>query len=127
MLLQEILWPNRWQSTVGCVLLNLTKRAQVDKVWPILFEKAPDPQSILLMDRDDLKQILKPLGLSNVRTSRLKRLAQEWIDGVEFDKLHGIGEYAIASDMIFYRDLMPENVKDHALVSYIEWKKKIKK
>lgn len=118
-LLQEILWPDRWKSTVACVLLNRTKRAQVDKVWPLLFDKAPDASSLLEIKDDELVQILKPLGLSKVRSKRLKNLAEDWINGVEFEKLHGVGEYAIASDKIFYRNEIPEEVKDHALKYYV--------
>lgn len=118
-LLQEILWPNRWQSTVACVLLNRTKRAQVDKVWPTLFKKAPDAKALLLMEHEDLLTILKPLGLSNVRAKRLKNLAEDWIAEINFEKLRGVGEYAIASDKIFYRNEIPDEVKDHALSYYI--------
>jgi methyl-CpG-binding domain protein 4 len=122
MLLQEILWPDRWKSTVACVLLNLTKRAQVDRVWPILFREAPDAKSLISMPDERLKEILKPLGLSNVRSKRLKRLASEWENGVDYDNLHGLGEYAIASDRIFYRNELP-TVNDHALKKYVEWRK----
>ena len=125
-LLQEILWPNRWQSTVACVLLNRTKRAQVDKVWPILFEKAPDANALLLLDYEDLKMILKPLGLSNIRAKRLKNLAEDWIAKIDFEKLRGVGEYAIASDKIFYRNEIPGEVKDHALSYYVNKLNKIK-
>jgi hypothetical protein len=118
LLLQEILWPDRWKSTVACVLLNRTKRGQVDKVWPTLFKEAPDADSLLKMDNERLKEILKPLGLSNMRSSRLLKLATDWKNGVEYDKLHGIGEYTIASDKIFYRGEIPESVEDHALKSY---------
>jgi endonuclease III len=118
-LLQEILWPDRWKSTVACVLLNRTKRAQVDKVWPQLFEKAPDASSLLVMKDDELIEILKPLGLSKVRSKRLKNLAEDWINGVKFENLRGVGEYAIASDRIFYRNEIPEEVKDHALKYYV--------
>lgn len=120
-LLQEILWPNRWQSTVACVLLNRTKRAQVDKIWPELFRKAPDAESMLRMDTEELRLLLKPLGLSKIRSNRLLKLASGWLSGVDFENLCGIGEYAIASDKIFYQKEIPENVTDHALVSYIEW------
>jgi endonuclease III len=120
-LLQEILWPNRWQSTVACVLLNRTKRAQVDKVWPHLFEKAPDPESMIKMEDADLREILKPLGLSKMRTVRLKKLALDWKNGVDYDKLHGVGAYASASDKIFYRGEIPEQVEDHALSAYLNW------
>jgi endonuclease III len=123
-LLQEILWPDRWKSTVACVLLNRTKRAQVDKVWPQLFEKAPDASSLLVMKDDELIEILKPLGLSKVRSKRLKNLAEDWINGVKFENLRGVGEYAIASDRIFYRNEMPEEVKDHALKYYVLHRRK---
>jgi endonuclease III len=118
-LLQEILWPDRWKSTVACLLLNRTKRSQVDKVWPHLFEKAPDPEALLSMSEEELISILKPLGLSKVRSKRLKNLAEDWLKGVEFDKLRGVGEYAIASDKIFYRNEIPGEVKDHALQYYV--------
>jgi endonuclease III len=121
MLLQEILWPNRWQSTVACVLLNRTKRAQVDKVWPALFQKAPDAQSLLDMPEYQLLEMMKPLGLSKVRSSRLKKLAKDWVEGVDYEKLHGVGEYALASDKIFYRGEIPQKVEDHALSAYLNW------
>ncbi len=124
MLLQEILWPDRWKSTVACVLLNRTKRAQVDKVWPLLFTEAKDPQSLLTMDIMRLQEILKPLGLSKIRASRLKRLAQDWISGVDYDQMCGVGEYASTSDRIFYRGEIPPSVKDHALSSYLNWLKR---
>jgi len=122
-LLQEILWPDRWKSTVACVLLNRTKRTQVDKVWPKLFEKAPDASSLLKMSDEDLIIILKPLGLSKVRSKRLKNLAEDWLNKVEFERMRGVGEYAVSSDKIFYRNEIPEEVKDHALKYYIMYKK----
>lgn len=118
-LLQEILWPNRWQSTVACVLLNRTKRSQVDKVWPELFRKAPDAESLLKMEREELISLLKPLGLSKMRSQRLIKLAEGWVSGVDFENLCGVGEYTITSDKIFYRKEIPQDVTDHALVSYI--------
>lgn len=123
-LLQEILWPDRWKSTVACVLLNRTKRSQVDKVWPLLFEKAPDASSLLKMRDEDLISILKPLGLSKVRSKRLKNLAEDWLNEVEFERMRGVGEYAIASDKIFYRNEIPEEVKDHALKYYVLHRRK---
>ena len=122
LLLQEILWPDRWKSTVACVLLNRTKRSQVDKVWPKLFEIAPGPEELLKTESSVLKEILKPLGFPNVREKRLRRMAEQWLQGEEFSKLSGVGLYAIDSDRIFYRGELPE-VKDHALAAYVEWKR----
>ena len=117
------MWPDRWKSTVSCLLLNRTKRSQVDKIWPLLFEKAPDPESLLKTDEEELIEILKPLGLSKVRVKRLKNLAEDWLDGVEFEKMRGVGEYAITSDKIFYRNEIPDEIKDHALRYYVLHKK----
>jgi endonuclease III len=125
LLLQEILWPNRWQSTVACILLNRTKRAQVDKVWPTLFEIAPGPAELLELDQEKLREILAPLGLSKVRSSRLKKIAREWSEERDFSTLTGVGEYALASDQIFYQGTLPENVNDHALKSYVNWKRNL--
>lgn len=119
-LLQEVLYTDRWKSTVACVLLNRTKRAQVDKVWPALFDAAPDAASLSIMELEKLQNILKPLGLSKVRSIRLKKLATDWLNNVEFENMCGIGEYAIASDKIFYRKEIPDVVKDHALAFYVE-------
>ncbi len=123
LLLQEILWPDRWKSTVACVLLNRTKRAQVDKVWPHLFERAPGPRELLEMNEEELREVLAPLGLSKVRSRRLRKMAGEWLEGREFSQLTGVGEYALASDQIFYEGHLPEKVNDHALSAYVEWKR----
>jgi endonuclease III len=124
MLLQEILWPDRWKSTVACILLNRTKRAQVDKVWPELFKVASTPEKLLEIEEEKLIALLKPLGFSKMRAKRLRKMSEEWLRGIEFKNLCGVGEYAIHSDQIFYQNVIPESVSDHALTSYVEWKKK---
>ena len=72
------------------------------------------------MDEEELESLLKPLGFSKVRTKRLKNLSEDWISGVKFEDLRGVGEYAVASDRIFYRNEIPDDVKDHALKAYIK-------
>ena len=122
-LLQELVWPDRWKSTLACILLNRTKRAQVDKVWPSLFILASSAEELLKIPDEELKSILKPLGLSNMRSKRLKKLANDWIAGKPFHELTGIGQYAIDSDNIFYQGILPDTVSDHALSSYLKWKR----
>lgn len=123
-LLQELLWPNRWQCTVANLLLNVTTRKQVDTVWPILFEEAPGHVEILNIRLERLVEILKPLGLYNRRAKRLKELAAAW-ETVPHSQLPGVGKYAIQSDKIFFADdlLWEESVEDGALVSYLEWRR----
>lgn len=123
-LLQELLWPNPWQCTVACLLLNRTKRAQVDKVWPILFQLAPDPESLLQMESSQLVEILRPLGFHNRRALRLQQLAAAWWK-VPHGQLPGVGTYAHQSHRIFFEDdlLHHERVEDHALVDYVQWRR----
>lgn len=124
-LLQELLWPNRWKCTVACLLLNVTTRTQVDKVWPALFNEAPDPESLLSMDIERLKEIIAPLGLRNRRAERLRQMSAAF-GKLPHEKLPGVGLYAYQSDRIFFHDdLLRETVvKDGALTKYLDWRKK---
>jgi endonuclease III len=126
-LLQELLWPNRWQCTVACLLLNVTTRTQVDKVWPTLFKEAPDPESLLKMDVERLKEIITPLGLKNRRAERLRQMSAAF-GKVSHEKLPGVGLYAYQSDRIFFHDdlLKGTEVKDGALTKYLNWRRKQK-
>jgi endonuclease III len=124
-LLQELLWPNRWQCTVACLLLNVTTRKQVNQVWPTLFSEAPGPEELLELPEERLKEIIAPLGLKNQRVKRLRKLAEAW-GQVPHEKLPGVGKYAWQSDRIFFHDdlLLNETVEDGALVGYLEWRRK---
>ncbi len=126
-LLQELLWPDQWKCTVACLLLNLTTRKQVDRVWPKLFEVAPGPAEMLALPVEDLIEIIKPLGMWNVRSKRLRKLAQAW-GSVEHSKLPGVGVYANQSNEIFFNNnlLHGIEVNDGALTKYLHWRRKQK-
>lgn len=124
-LLQELLWPNQWQCTVACLLLNLTTRKQVDRVWPELFQLAPGPEDLLQLSDEKLGDTIKTLGMRNVRSKRLRKLAEVW-GKVPHAQLPGVGKYAEQSNRIFFEDdlLLNEEVKDGALTKYLEWRRK---
>jgi len=126
-LLQELLWPNRWQCTVACLLLNLTTRKQVDRVWPELFTIAPGPDDMIKISEEKLQELIKPLGMWRIRSARLKKLAQAW-GTVPHAKLPGVGKYAWQSDRIFFADdmLWDQSVEDGALTKYLDWRRKQK-
>ena len=126
-LLQERLWPDRWQCTVACLLLNVTTRTQVNKVWSTLFKVAPTPEALLELPVEKLVDIIRPLGLYNRRATRLRQLATAW-GTVPHHKLPGVGKYARQSDQIFFADdlLWDETVEDGALTKYLEWRRKQK-
>ena len=70
---------------------------------------------------EDIKNIIKPLGMYNKRTMTLKRFSREFIseNWVDAKDLHGIGKYGSDSDRIFYlgewKSIEPT---DGALISY---------
>ena len=68
-----------------------------------------------------LKIILKPLGMVNLRYTRLKQMSKDYLtwDGEDATMLYGIGKYGSDSYKLFYKNEIPENVSDHELNRYI--------
>jgi endonuclease III len=132
-LLQEILVeqdPTGWRMLVGCILLNLTSRKQVDEVWPALFERYPDAAH-MRAEGPELAQLLYPLGLYNRRATALRRFSTWWIEAARQTQVNermlaleppGIGEYARDSWRIFKmgEDLDPDEVSDKELRLYLQ-------
>ena len=61
-LLQEIYQDDPWKMLVCCILLNLTKRQQVDGIREELFNKYPTEYEMMEADEKELSEILQPLG-----------------------------------------------------------------
>tara|TARA_R100001015_G_C4440549_1_gene34326 strand:- start:85 stop:477 length:393 start_codon:yes stop_codon:yes gene_type:complete len=112
---------NRWQHMVAVICLNQTGRKKVKKVLPVLFDKFPTPQKLLESDKDTLANIIKELGMHNVRAQRIWRMSEEYLrwDGEDATKLFGIGKYGSDSYEIFYKNNIPDNVQDKELKRYI--------
>jgi len=112
---------NVWQHMVGVICLNQTGRKKVKKILPKLFDKFPTPQKLLESDRETIADIIKELGMHNVRAQRIWRMSEEYLrwDGEDATKLFGIGKYGSDSYQIFYKNKIPENVQDKELKRYI--------
>tara|TARA_Y100001937_G_scaffold22600_1_gene32315 strand:+ start:38 stop:517 length:480 start_codon:yes stop_codon:yes gene_type:complete len=110
-----------WQHMVGVICLNQTGRKKVKKILPKLFNKFPTPQKLLESDRETIADIIKELGMHNVRAQRIWRMSEEYLrwDGEDATKLFGIGKYGSDSYQIFYKNKIPENVQDKELKRYI--------
>ena len=123
-LIQEDLWPNEFLILISCMLLNCTRRVQVERVLPSVIERWPDAVSLAGADRDELARTIASLGFGNRRAGTLIRfsrdyLAPSWTNARE---LSGIGEYAGRAWDIFCRaELGDAPPVDHALVSYWKW------
>jgi hypothetical protein len=146
MILQRILMeqdPTGWRMMNGCIMLNLTKRQQVDGVRDELFERWPKPGSMAHASLASLEEVLRPLGMQHRRALTLVKFSRWWLDSwsdqtppsVELGQVRfpegflervrameppGVGEYARDSWAIFVEGIIPDwEVNDHALLEHL--------
>tara|TARA_Y100001938_G_scaffold57041_1_gene79557 strand:+ start:28 stop:429 length:402 start_codon:yes stop_codon:yes gene_type:complete len=114
-----------WQHMVGVICLNQTGRKKVKKILPVFFKKFPNPWKLLLSDKDTIAEMLKDLGMKNVRANRIWRMSCDFLewDGNDATELFGIGKYGSDSYRIFYKDEIPDNVQDKELKKYLAGRK----
>ena len=112
---------NAWQHMVGVICLNQTHRKQVKRILPEFFKRWPTHTSILQDTREDVEEMIAPLGMRRVRSERIYRMSEQfesW-NGEDATELYGIGKYGSDSYRLFYKNEIPENVGDHELKRYI--------
>ncbi len=107
------------------MMLNQTSFRQVDLVRHEFFEKYPNADRLSKADPIEVARCIKPLGFQNIRSKKLIRFSNEWLqwNGEDPSELHGIGEYARDSWMIFQRHDNRVKPKDRVLIKYMEWVK----
>ena len=123
MVQQQIKAPfKKWKHMVGVMCLNLTYRKHVKIVLPKLFAKYPNPKAYLRGRLKTQEQILKPLGMWQVRSKRIRKMTEDYLtwDGRDASELHGIGKYGSDSYQIFFNNFVPPNVQDKELKKYID-------
>ena len=119
-LLQEVYQDDAWKMLVCCILLNLTKRTQVDIIRDELFTLYPTAHKMMNANQSELSKLLQPLGLYNRRAKSLKRFSEDWVKGFNsVDELYGIGQYAKDSWEIFQNNNRNVNPTDKVLVEYL--------
>ena len=119
-LLQEIYQDDPWKMLVCCILLNLTKRQQVDGIRHELFSRYPTEYHMIEADEDELAELLKPLGLYRRRAKTLIKFSWMWVNGFNnVMELHGVGQYASDSWEIFQMNNVRIKPKDKVLQEYL--------
>ena len=118
---------NVWQHMVGVICLNQTGRKKVKKILPKFFRKFPSAYRLLQSNKDTIAEMLKDLGMKNVRAHRIWRMSEEYLtwDGEDATELFGIGKYGSDSYRIFYKNEIPDNIQDKELKRYVKeeiWK-----
>ena len=111
-----------WQHMVGVICLNQTNRKQVKRVLPQLFHLCPTPVHYLNSLPETIKEIIKPLGMVNVREHRIRRMSKDYLtwDGNDATMLYGIGKYGSDSYEIFFKNNYTVQPTDGELNRYLK-------
>lgn len=111
-----------WQHFVGVIMLNQTGRRAVKTTLPEFLYWFPAPLALLGAEESFVKSIIQPLGMVNVRYTRLIRMTQDYLtwDGDDATMLYGIGKYGSDSYEIFYKHNYSVEPTDKELKRYLE-------
>ena len=111
-----------WQHFVGVIMLNQTGRKAVKTTLPEFLYWFPTALSLLHADEEFVKSIIRPLGMVNVRYTRLLRMSQDYLtwDGNDATMLYGIGKYGSDSYEIFYKNNYSVTPTDKELIRYLK-------
>ena len=113
---------NSWEHMVGVIMLNQTGRKPVKLTLPEFLYWFPTPHALLQADEDFVKTILAPLGMLNIRYTRLVRMSQDYLtwDGDDATMLYGIGKYGSDSYEIFFKNNYSVEPTDKELKRYLQ-------
>jgi methyl-CpG-binding domain protein 4 len=111
-----------WQHFVGVIMLNQTGRKAVKTTLPEFLYWFPNPNILLNANEEFVKSIIKPLGMMNVRYTRLLRMSQDYLtwNGDDATMLYGIGKYGSDSYEIFFKNNYLVEPTDKELQRYLQ-------
>jgi methyl-CpG-binding domain protein 4 len=111
-----------WQHFVGVIMLNQTGRKAVKTTLPEFLYWFPNPNILLNANEEFVKSIIKPLGMMNVRYTRLLRMSQDYLtwNGEDATMLYGIGKYGSDSYEIFFKNNYLVEPTDKELKRYLQ-------
>ncbi len=113
---------NSWEHMVGVIMLNQTGRKAVKTTLPEFLDWFPTALALLHADEEFVKSIIEPLGMLNVRYTRLIRMSQDYLtwNGNDAEELFGIGKYGSDSYEIFFKKNYSVQPTDKELKRYLE-------
>ena len=111
-----------WQHMVAVIMLNQTGRKPVKTVLPIFLDRWYDAISFCLATEQQVKDVIWPLGMVNVRCKRLQRMTEDFLtwDLKDATMLYGIGKYGSDSYEIFFKQNYAVDPTDKELRRYLE-------
>ena len=110
-----------WQHMVAVIMLNQTGRKAVKYVLPLFLDRWPGPGEFLWASIDEVKEVIWPLGMYNIRFQRLKKMTADFLswDGNDATMLYGIGKYGSDSYEIFFKQNYSVEPTDKELKRYL--------
>jgi methyl-CpG-binding domain protein 4 len=111
-----------WQHMVAVIMLNQTGRKPVKTVFPVFIDKWSIPTLFHLGSEEEVKNVIWPLGMVNVRYNRLRRMTEDFLtwDHQDATELYGIGKYGSDSYEIFFKNNLRVEPTDKELRRYLE-------
>ena len=111
-----------WQHMVAVIMLNQTGRKPVKTVFPIFVSRWPGAAEFLHASEQEVRDVIWPLGMMNVRAERLRRMTLDFCtwDLEDATQLHGIGKYGSDSYEIFFNHNYSVNPTDKELKRYLQ-------
>jgi len=111
-----------WQHMVAVIMLNQTGRKPVKTVFPIFMQNWPTPLRFLLATEQEVRDVIWPLGMVNVRYKRLAGMTRDFLtwDGNDATMLYGIGKYGSDSYEIFFKQNYTVEPIDKELKRYLQ-------
>jgi methyl-CpG-binding domain protein 4 len=115
-------WVRSWQHMVAVIMLNQTGRKAVKYVLPMFLNRWYQPSDFLTASIDEVKEVIWPLGMYNIRFQRLKRMTADFLtwDGNDATMLYGIGKYGSDSYEIFFKQNYSVDPTDKELKRYLK-------
>jgi len=112
---------HKWQHMVAVIMLNQTGRKPVKTVLPIFLDRWFHPMAFLQASEQEIRDVIWPLGMVNVRSKRLRRMTQDFLtwDQEDATMLYGIGKYGSDSYEIFFKQNYQVEPTDKELKRYL--------
>ena len=117
-----------WEVLVASFLLRKTTTAQVVKVYSEFLKRYPSPEALLKSSEEEVKELIRPLGIEHQRSKHLIELARELVrrfkgqvpcDKKGLKELPGVGDY-IASEVLLVACNQPQPLLDRNMIRIIE-------
>ena len=110
-----------WQHMVAVIMLNQTGRKPVKTVFPVFMSRWFIPALFLRATEQEVKDVIWPLGMVNVRYKRLRRMTEDFLhwDHNDATMLYGIGKYGSDSYEIFFKQNYSVEPTDKELKRYL--------